>query len=102
MQQRLCDLCALCGVSALNTDMTPILHSPVPSCSIYCLRLGALHIGGGLAGMRAALESSKETDVAIISKVHPLRSHSGAAQGGSAAVLDDRAELCSDTPYHGC
>jgi len=46
-----------------------------------------LIIGGGLAGMRAALESSKEIDVAVISKVHPLRSHSGAAQGGIAAVL---------------
>jgi len=47
--------------------------------------------------MRAALESSKEIDVAVISKVHPLRSHSGAAQGGIAAVPDGRTELCSDT-----
>ncbi|HIH87107.1 MAG TPA: FAD-binding protein, partial [Methanosarcinales archaeon] len=42
-------------------------------------------LGGGLAGMRAALEASKEVDVAVISKQHPLRSHSGAAQGGIAA-----------------
>jgi succinate dehydrogenase / fumarate reductase flavoprotein subunit len=49
-----------------------------------------LVIGGGLAGMRAALESSKEVDVAVISKVHPLRSHSGAAQGGIAAVLANK------------
>ncbi|HUW68434.1 MAG TPA: FAD-binding protein [Candidatus Nanoarchaeia archaeon] len=55
-----------------------------------------LIIGGGLAGMRAALESSKEIDVAIISKVHPLRSHSGAAQGGIAAVLDDWANKVGD------
>ena len=40
------------------------------------------------AGMRAALEAEKNVDVAAISKVHPLRSHSGAAQGGIAAVLD--------------
>ena len=46
--------------------------------------------------MRAALESSKEIDVAIISKVHPLRSHSGAAQGGIAAVLDDWANKVGD------
>ncbi|WP_406662003.1 FAD-dependent oxidoreductase [Methanolobus sp. ZRKC3] len=45
-------------------------------------------IGGGLAGLRAALEAHiKGADVAIISKVHPIRSHSGAAQGGMNASL---------------
>ncbi len=45
-------------------------------------------IGGGLAGLRAALEADKKgVDVAIISKVHPIRSHSGAAQGGINASL---------------
>ena len=44
-------------------------------------------VGGGLAGMRAAIESSKYADTAIISRVHPLRSHSGAAQGGINAAL---------------
>jgi succinate dehydrogenase / fumarate reductase flavoprotein subunit len=45
-------------------------------------------IGGGLAGLRAALEVSKAgLEVAVISKVHPLRSHSGAAQGGINAAL---------------
>ena len=38
--------------------------------------------------MQATLEAGKNVDVAVISKVHPLRSHSGAAQGGIAAVLD--------------
>ena len=42
-----------------------------------------LIIGAGLAGMRAALAaSSNGADVAIVSKVHPVRSHSNAAQGG--------------------
>jgi len=54
-------------------------------------------IGGGLAGMRAALEASKEVDTAVISKQHPLRSHSGAAQGGIAAVLDGWAEKIGDS-----
>lgn len=41
-------------------------------------------IGGGLAGLRAALEASaRGADVAVISKVHPIRSHSVAAQGVS-------------------
>jgi succinate dehydrogenase / fumarate reductase flavoprotein subunit len=44
-------------------------------------------VGGGLAGLRAAIESSNYADTAIISRVHPLRSHSGAAQGGINASL---------------
>ncbi|HBC47408.1 MAG TPA: hypothetical protein DCZ43_10210, partial [candidate division Zixibacteria bacterium] len=40
-------------------------------------------VGGGRAGMRAAIEAAAGgIDVALLSKVHPLRSHSGAAQGG--------------------
>ncbi len=50
-------------------------------------------VGGGLTGLCAAL-SIKSADVAVISKVHPLRSHSIAAQGGINAVLgsNDRWE----------
>ncbi len=45
-------------------------------------------VGGGLAGMRATLAAAATgADVAVISKVHPLRSHSGAAQGGINAAL---------------
>jgi succinate dehydrogenase / fumarate reductase flavoprotein subunit len=44
-------------------------------------------VGGGLAGLRAAIESSRYADTAIISRVHPLRSHTGAAQGGINASL---------------
>ncbi len=43
-------------------------------------------VGGGLAGLRAAIAASS-ADVAVISKVHPLRSHSVAAQGGINAAL---------------
>ena len=50
-----------------------------------------LIIGAGLAGMRAGLAAQQAgADVAIISKVHPVRSHSNAAQGGiNAAVAED-------------
>jgi succinate dehydrogenase / fumarate reductase flavoprotein subunit len=42
-----------------------------------------LVIGGGLAGMRAAIAAQQlGADVAMVSKVHPVRSHSNAAQGG--------------------
>jgi succinate dehydrogenase / fumarate reductase, flavoprotein subunit len=44
-------------------------------------------VGAGLAGLRAALEVSGSADVAIVSKLYPTRSHSGAAQGGIAAAL---------------
>lgn len=47
-------------------------------------------VGGGLAGCRAALEIKRlnpNTDVALVAKTHPIRSHSVAAQGGIAANL---------------
>jgi len=50
-----------------------------------------LVVGAGLAGMRAALEASRQgVNVTLLSKVQPLRSHSAAAQGGiNAAVGED-------------
>jgi succinate dehydrogenase / fumarate reductase flavoprotein subunit len=47
----------------------------------------ALIVGGGLSGLRVAIELADTMNVAIISKVFPLRSHSGAAQGGINASL---------------
>jgi succinate dehydrogenase / fumarate reductase flavoprotein subunit len=48
-----------------------------------------LVIGAGLAGQRAALAAAEEgATVGVISKVHPVRSHSNAAQGGINAALD--------------
>ncbi|GKS56660.1 fumarate reductase flavoprotein subunit [Nitrospira sp.] len=44
-------------------------------------------VGAGLAGMRAALAAPPHLDVALVSKVHPVRSHSVAAQGGINAAL---------------
>ncbi len=49
-------------------------------------------VGGGLAGCRAALEIKRlnpNTDVAVVAKTHPIRSHSVAAQGGIAATLNN-------------
>lgn len=51
-------------------------------------RHDVLIVGAGLAGQRAALEAVRAgLDVGVISKLHPLRSHSGAAQGGINAAL---------------
>src|SRR5215213_6780756 len=52
-------------------------------------RHDVLVIGAGLAGQRAALAAAEEgVSVGIISKVHPVRSHSNAAQGGINAALN--------------
>ena len=59
-----------------------------------------LIIGGGLAGLRAAVEVTKTgADVAVISKVHPVRSHSNAAQGGINAPLTDRGDKWEGHAY---
>jgi succinate dehydrogenase / fumarate reductase flavoprotein subunit len=51
-------------------------------------RHDVLVVGAGLAGQRAALAAIEAgCDVAVLSKLHPLRSHSGAAQGGINAAV---------------
>ncbi|MEP6978131.1 MAG: FAD-binding protein [Thermoleophilia bacterium] len=52
-----------------------------------------LIVGAGCAGMRAAIEAHEAgADVALISKIHPTRSHSGAAEGGINAALGNASE----------
>ena len=52
------------------------------------LRHDVVVVGAGLAGQRAALAAVEAgRDVAIVTKLHPLRSHSGAAQGGINAAV---------------
>lgn len=57
-----------------------------------------LIVGGGLAGLRAAVGLAERWDVAVISKVHPVRSHSGAAQGGVNAALGNAPDGIDDSP----
>jgi succinate dehydrogenase / fumarate reductase flavoprotein subunit len=49
-----------------------------------------LIVGAGLAGMRAAIAVPSDLDVALLSKVHPVRSHSVAAQGGINAAIGEQ------------
>ena len=59
-----------------------------------------LIVGAGLAGLRAALESIEAgKNTAILSKVHPVRSHSCAAQGGINAALTDRGDDWEDHAF---
>src|SRR6476620_5317722 len=65
------------------SDFTPIASALVPTHDV-------LVIGAGLAGQRAALAAAEQgVSVGIISKVHPVRSHSNAAQGGINAALQE-------------
>jgi len=58
-----------------------------------------LIVGGGLAGMRAALEAKRRgADVGLISKLYPSRSHSGSAQGGINAALCNNPDGKDDSP----
>lgn len=57
-----------------------------------------LIVGGGAAGLRAAIagaEYNPKLDVAIVSKVYPMRSHTVSAEGGMAAVLREYDSLDS-------
>ena len=56
-----------------------------------------LIVGGGAAGLRAAIavaETDPDLDVAVVSKVYPMRSHTVSAEGGAAGVIaeDDTIE----------
>jgi len=61
------------------------------------LSFDILIIGGGLAGLSAALNSDPKLNVAVISKVHALRSHSVAAQGGINAALGNNPDGQDDS-----
>ena len=70
----------------------PPRRSPFPPVCIESRAVpehDVLVIGAGLAGQRAALSAAQAgASVGIISKVHPVRSHSNAAQGGINAALN--------------
>ncbi|HEX3621375.1 MAG TPA: succinate dehydrogenase flavoprotein subunit [Acidimicrobiales bacterium] len=54
---------------------------------IHRHRFDAVIVGAGGAGLRAAIETAGKCQVAVISKLYPTRSHTGAAQGGMCAAL---------------
>ena len=57
------------------------------------IRHDVVVVGAGLAGMRAAIEAKRQgIDVAVVSKLHPTRSHSGSAEGGINAALGNATE----------
>jgi len=68
-----------------------------PGLSVASVHVEATHdvlvVGAGCAGMRAAIEAyDAGANVGVISKLHPTRSHSGAAEGGINASLGNAGE----------
>ncbi len=62
----------------MTTSATPVVHEH---------QFDVVIVGAGGAGMRAAIEAGPNAKTAVISKLYPTRSHTGAAQGGMAAAL---------------
>ena len=62
----------------MTTPTTPVVHEH---------QFDVVIVGAGGAGMRAAIEAGPNAKTAVISKLYPTRSHTGAAQGGMAAAL---------------
>lgn len=60
--------------------------------SIVIHEFEAVIVGAGGAGLYAALEASRNAKTAVLSKLHPIRSHTGAAQGGIGAALGNVEE----------
>jgi len=81
-------------VAIISTILVLRLKDELMSIPIYTY--DAIIVGAGLAGSAAARElQNAGKKVAVITKLHPLRSHSGAAQGGINAALseEDSVEL---------
>jgi succinate dehydrogenase / fumarate reductase flavoprotein subunit len=68
------------------TDTTATPMSTVVD-GVHHHQFDVVIIGAGGAGMRAAIEAGPQASTAVISKLYPTRSHTGAAQGGMAAAL---------------
>src|SRR5688500_2037842 len=57
------------------------------SGTVHHHRYDTIIVGAGGAGMRAALEAGQRSRTAVLTKLYPTRSHTGAAQGGMCAAL---------------
>ncbi|TQL48700.1 succinate dehydrogenase subunit A [Homoserinimonas aerilata] len=72
---------------SLYADAQPAVGETVIIDGVHHHQHDVVIVGAGGAGMRAAIEAGPNASTAVISKLYPTRSHTGAAQGGMAAAL---------------
>ncbi len=75
------------GASAAADPSAPAATAAPPPAPLHPYAYDVVIVGAGGAGMRAALEASQGTRTAVLTKLYPTRSHTGAAQGGMCAAL---------------
>src|SRR3954463_8132302 len=89
--------------SSTTTERCWRTRSGEVSDSVIRAAHDVLIVGGGGAGLRAAIAiagTNPRLDVAVVSKVYPMRSHTVSAEGGAAGVIADDDSLdehCHDT-----
>ncbi len=72
---------------SLWADAKPAVGETRVVDGVHYHQYDVIIVGAGGAGMRAAIEAGPNVSTAVISKLYPTRSHTGAAQGGMAAAL---------------
>ena len=68
-------------------EYTPMVEAPSTRGPYQVHTYDTVIVGAGGAGMRAALEAGTRSRTAVLTKLYPTRSHTGAAQGGMCAAL---------------
>jgi len=68
-------------------EYTPMVEAPSTRGPYQVHTYDTVIVGAGGAGMRAALEAGSRSRTAVLTKLYPTRSHTGAAQGGMCAAL---------------
>ena len=71
----------------MSTDAVTAPSESTVIDGVHYHKFDIVIVGAGGAGMRAAIEAGSGASTAVISKLYPTRSHTGAAQGGMAAAL---------------
>ena len=88
--------CAVLGMAGIFTGLEVISDEEEVSVAELILdtvEMSLIIVGAGGAGLMAALDASKGgAQVAVVSKLYPTRSHTGAAQGGIGAALGNMEE----------
>jgi succinate dehydrogenase / fumarate reductase flavoprotein subunit len=71
----------------VSAAASPMIEDGAVIDGVHYHQFDVVIVGAGGAGMRAAIEAGPKARTAVISKLYPTRSHTGAAQGGMAAAL---------------